>query len=326
MTQFVQSKSGQLGGGPVGGTAVFGPYPGVRGTSVNGVASGLVATSTSSTGDGVVGTTDELKGAAVRGTNSGGGVGLVGTSGGGDGVAGTSTSGDGVSGTSSTGHGVFGQSNGSSVYQGQPLMYSGVFGLNLANGHGVTGVSEGGYGVLAVSYKSYGLWVQTGGSGPAAHIEGDFEVTGNIVVNGDVLLKNMDVAENFVTDGRQVLDPGTVVIVDGSGSLRPSEAAYDKRVVGVISGAGEFRPAVVLGSNPRRDEANTPVALAGRVACKVDAGYAAIEIGDLLTTSPTNGHAMRADDPAKAFGAVLGKALARIEAGQGLIPILVICH
>jgi hypothetical protein len=259
----------------------------------------------------------------VRGTNSGGGVGLVGTSGGGDGVAGTSTSGDGVSGTSSAGHGVFGQSNGSGVYQGQPLMYSGVFGLNLANGHGVTGVSEGGYGVLAVSYNSYGLWVQNRGSGPAAHIEGDFEVTGNIVVNGDVLLKNMDVAENFATDGAKVVGPGTVVIVDGSGTLRPSEAGYDKRVVGVISGAGEFRPAVVLGSHPGQDQANTPVALAGRVACKVDARYAAIEIGDLLTTSPTTGHAMRADDPLRAFGAVIGKALARLDAGQGLIPILV---
>ena len=55
----------------------------------------------------------------------------------------------------------------------------------------------------------------------------------------------------------------------------------------------------------------------------MDAGYAAVEVGDLLTTSPTRGHAMKADDPLKSFGAVIGKALRRLEAGQELIPILV---
>ena len=66
-----------------------------------------------------------------------------------------------------------------------------------------------------------------------------------------------------------------------------------------------------------------PVALMGKVYCKVDAGYSPIDVGDLLTTSPTPGHAMKADDHDKAFGAVIGKALRRLEAGQGLIPILV---
>ena len=61
----------------------------------------------------------------------------------------------------------------------------------------------------------------------------------------------------------------------------------------------------------------------GKVYCKVDAQYAPIEVGDLLTTSPTLGHAMKAEDPWKAFGAVLGKALRPLAAGQGLIPILI---
>ena len=61
----------------------------------------------------------------------------------------------------------------------------------------------------------------------------------------------------------------------------------------------------------------------GKVYCKVDAEYAAIEVGDLLTTSPTPGHAMKATDPAKAFGTVIGKALRSLDAGTGLIPILV---
>ena len=66
-----------------------------------------------------------------------------------------------------------------------------------------------------------------------------------------------------------------------------------------------------------------PIALIGKVYCKVDTSYGAIEVGDLLTTSPTSGHAMKARDPLKAFGAVIGKALRSIENGAGLIPILV---
>jgi hypothetical protein len=66
-----------------------------------------------------------------------------------------------------------------------------------------------------------------------------------------------------------------------------------------------------------------PVALVGKVYCKVDAHYASIEVGDLLTTSDTPGHAMKATDPLKAFGSVIGKALRPLEAGQGLVPILI---
>jgi hypothetical protein len=66
-----------------------------------------------------------------------------------------------------------------------------------------------------------------------------------------------------------------------------------------------------------------PLALIGKTSCRVDAGYGAIEPGALLTTSETQGHAMKATDPAKAVGAVLGKALRPLRSGCGLIPIIV---
>jgi hypothetical protein len=65
------------------------------------------------------------------------------------------------------------------------------------------------------------------------------------------------------------------------------------------------------------------VALMGKVYCKADAQYAPIEVGDLLTTSPTLGHAMKADDPVRAFGAVIGKAMRPVKRGKNMIPILV---
>jgi hypothetical protein len=43
----------------------------------------------------------------------------------------------------------------------------------------------------------------------------------------------------------------------------------------------------------------------------------------MLTTSDTVGHAMKACDPVRAFGAVIGKALANLTDGRGLIPILI---
>jgi hypothetical protein len=42
-----------------------------------------------------------------------------------------------------------------------------------------------------------------------------------------------------------------------------------------------------------------------------------------LTTSPTPGHAMKAVDALKAFGAVIGKALKPLDRGVDMIPILV---
>ena len=67
----------------------------------------------------------------------------------------------------------------------------------------------------------------------------------------------------------------------------------------------------------------SPIALSGKVYCKAQAHRSPIEIGDLLTTSGTPGHAMKADDPSRAFGAVIGKALQPLPEGEGMIPILV---
>jgi hypothetical protein len=57
--------------------------------------------------------------------------------------------------------------------------------------------------------------------------------------------------------------------------------------------------------------------------CKVDADIAPVRAGDLLTTSPTRGHAQKVDDPSAAVGSIIGKALGSLEKGRGKIPVLV---
>lgn len=139
---------------------------------------------------------------------------------------------------------------------------------------------------------------------------------------GDIILTNADCAEDFEIGDSGDISPGTVMVLDSSGRLRRSERSYDTAVAGVISGAGDFKPGIVLGKQ-HSSEKRLPIALVGKVYCRVDADYAPIAPGDALTTSPTPGHAMKATEPSKSLGCLLGKALHPLKEGQGLIPILV---
>ncbi len=139
---------------------------------------------------------------------------------------------------------------------------------------------------------------------------------------GVVHVPNADCAEDFPLAEGVALAAGDVVVFDESSALRRSSEPYDKRVAGVISGAGDTRPGIVLGRRQHQSP-RLPVALVGKVNCRVDASFGTIAVGDLLTTSPRPGHAMKAEDPARAFGAVLGKALRPLTAGEGMIPVLV---
>lgn len=146
--------------------------------------------------------------------------------------------------------------------------------------------------------------------------------SGNINVTGDVLLTGGDCAEDFDITGVESVEPGTVMVIDDGGSLKPSQQAYDKRVAGVISGAGDYRPGITLDKQNNKGN-RLPLALTGKVYCKVDAEYNPIEVGDLLTTSPTIGHAMKVSDHIRSLGAIIGKALRPLKTGQDFIPILV---
>lgn len=142
--------------------------------------------------------------------------------------------------------------------------------------------------------------------------------------DGDIVLKNADFAEDF--DVQESLstkvEPGTLMILNEDGKLIESSKAYDKKVAGIVSGAGDYKPGIIMDKKPNLEN-RLPIALVGKVMCKVDASFGSIQVGDLLTSSPTMGHAMKADDPTKAFGSVIGKALGVLKEGKGLVPVLV---
>ena len=226
-------------------------------------------------------------------------------------IVGVADGGIGTHGTSKTSTGAGGVS-GSGV---------GVHGVSTA-GPGVRGDAEGGVGVFGSSQT--GIAVHGHGGRLAGFFEGNVEVTGDITVHGDVQLTGADLAEQFGVVGDLAAEPGCVVVLAGEDHVRVSDEPYDRRVAGVVSGAGDCRPGVVLGGQPRADR--RPLALTGKAWCKVDADCGAVDIGDMLTTSPTPGHAMLATDPTRSFGAVIGKALGSLSSGRGLVPVLVALH
>ncbi|MFC5060411.1 hypothetical protein [Saccharothrix xinjiangensis] len=183
-----------------------------------------------------------------------------------------------------------------------------------------------GAGKDTIHLRSGDAIARVGGNGKDGRIRlcrADNDVSMELdATSGDIILQNADCAEDFdIADGAEA-EPGTVMVLDEQGSLRPSARAYDSAVVGVVAGAGDFRPGIVLDRTPS-SRRRAPLSMVGKAYCMVDATTSAIAVGDLLASSDRPGHAMKAGDPARAFGAVLGKALRPLGEGTGLIPILV---
>lgn len=335
--------------------AITGISRGEETVGVQGIGDAVGVRGDGKTWHGVAGISQSTTGGVgVYGTNTAGGTGVVGESKEWMGVYGKSEStkggagvmgeaiGSGVIGKSQTWMGVYGETQ--STTGG-----AGVWGEHKANGTGTVGKSVGGVGVWGVSETHEGVHAETksvttaaiaaynlnpngtgaaiyakkeGGKGHAGFFDGNTWVSGELTVGKDIILANADCAEDFDIANAEAVEPGTVMVLSDNGVLQPSHQAYDKRVAGVISGAGDYKPGIVL-DKQGHNHYRKPVALLGKVFCKVDATSAPIEIGDLLTTSLLSGHAMKVTDSSKALGTIIGKALRPFREGQGLIPILI---
>jgi hypothetical protein len=312
--------------GAVGWTGA-GDKSGVFGHSTSG--SGV--TGRSDTNDGTVGWTGASDKSGVRGFSTDGrGVvgrsdknnGLVGWTGASDkgGVYGHSVNGFGMEAHSDNNNAI--RAHSSSTNQWVPTIY----GQNVGTGDGIYGWSQNRHGIFGVTYSSdpnhAGIYAVNNGAGYAARFDGTamtkvLEITGG-----------SDLSEQFEIhpyESGLAPSPGMVVSIDpeGEGGLVVSREACDRRVAGIISGAGGVQPGMLMGQKGSKADGSTPVALTGRVYCWADASDGAIQPGDLLTTSDTPGHAMKVTDYTKARGAILGKAMSSLEQGRGLLLVLV---
>jgi hypothetical protein len=216
---------------------------------------------------------------------------------------------------------------------------------NGKSGNAVAGIHNGKSGNAGDFYisnpdnTSAALRVVTEGSGPAIYAKAnDDGLAANFIgVTRTYVLQitgGADLSEQFevavATAGGseaqpEQIRPGSVVSIDPNnpGKLVISNRAYDRRVAGIISGAGGVRPGMLMSQSGSIADGSHPVALTGRVYCLADASYGPIKPGDLLTTSKTPGHAMRVISPAKAQGAIIGKAITGLKEGRGLVLVLV---
>jgi hypothetical protein len=153
---------------------------------------------------------------------------------------------------------------------------------------------------------------------------GNTNFGGRVVCSELQLTGGSDIAEPFEMKEPNKIEPGMVVVIDpdNPGKLKVSIKAYDRCVAGIVSGAGGIKPGVRMMSD-ESFENNHHVALTGRVYALCDASFGSIEPGDLLTTSPTSGYAMKVTDYQRAQGAILGKAMTKLDKGQGLVSVLV---
>ena len=260
------------------------------------------------------------------------------------GVSGYSQWGVGILGQAATGFGVYGASAGSGI--GGVGQAYGVYGASAApaqgQGYGGYFVSSTGIGVSGRStaqssvqnmfapgvsgYSQNGVGI-LGESGTG--VGGYF--VGNIVATGSKAGYVVDIARN---DGAEPLHRGDLVVVIGVADpvvgliptprVRKADTAASTAVIGVVDQG--YRPAE-NGVGRFNDDPIDPgdylslVTLGAFAVINVDATYGAIQPGDLLVSSPTPGHAMRADDPQ--VGTVIGKALDGLDAGTGVIAVMV---
>jgi hypothetical protein len=237
-------------------------------------------------------------------------------------------------------HGTLGPTKG--VYAYTPSANGQAIYAENPNGVAIQAVGDKGVAVYARSEQAVGLYaysdhaaaIQAVGNWGTNLIEAQevygastdmrFRVdrAGNVYTDGSYMTGGADMAE--LLPAVAGLEPGDVLAIGLDGDLVRSSAPYQTAVAGVYS----TKPGIVGGAGGAEGslaEGQAPLAILGVVPTKVSAENGAIAPGDLLTTSATHGHAMRAGSTAP-MGTILGKALEPLAQGTGVIRVLVTLH
>jgi hypothetical protein len=170
------------------------------------------------------------------------------------------------------------------------------------------------------------IWLYKADGTPSLGLNGDSGGDSRVITDELEIRGGSDLSEQFDINGvKDAVKPGMLVSIDPKrlGKLQISNGAYDNKVAGIISGAGGIKPGMLMGQKGSAADGVYPVALTGRVYCWADASTGAIQAGDMLTTSSIPGHAMKATDRERSYGAVIGKAMSSLDEGRGLVFVLV---
>jgi hypothetical protein len=212
------------------------------------------------------------------------------------------------------------------VAPGAGQLNFGLYATASGSGEAVRGDSQSGVGVVGTTTSTAGYggyFINTAAGGIALWADGLAQVKTLRILGGSDLAEPFDVSS---APSQPTIEPGMVVVIDEShpGELRLTDQPYDSKVAGVVSGANGLAPGMIMKAEGQEHaDGSHPVAMTGRAWVWVDASFGAVKPGDLLTTSATAGHAMRASDQGRSFGAVVGKAMTGLDSGKGLVLVLV---
>ena len=260
-------------------------------------------------------------GIGVWGSQAGSGWGVYGESPSGSGVYGYSTDGRGVYGGSSTGVAGYFTSGGTTL--SAPTVYANNTNTTAGEPAGIAIYARNAGGDATIVARNTGAGDTYRSMNSAGNVAFAVRNNGRVWTSAVQIYGGGDLAEKFETSDAKP-EPGTLMVIDENnpGKLKASATAYDRKVAGVVSGAGGVNPGMVLHQEGVLD-GDVEVAVVGRVYVKADATYGPIQPGDLLTTSDTPGHAMKASDPSRSHGAIIGKAMTALDEGTGLVLVLV---
>ncbi len=149
--------------------------------------------------------------------------------------------------------------------------------------------------------------------------------TGKGFFDGGTQTGGADFAESISASGtKRKYEPGDVLAIDPNSDRQValSNGPYSTLVAGIYS----TKPGIV-GTIHRSEDptlaSEIPMAVVGIVPCNVSTENGPISRGDLLVTSSRPGYAMRGTDRARLSGAIIGKALQPLAAGNGKIEVLI---
>jgi hypothetical protein len=153
-------------------------------------------------------------------------------------------------------------------------------------------------------------------------IDADYNGAGRIITEELQITGGADFAESFDIsyDNVEVLAGMAVSInTEQAGALTLADTEYDKKVIGIISGANDINPGMIMGQKGSIANGEYPVAITGRVYAYATNINGEIEPGDLLTTSSKPGYLMKVTDKDKAFGSIVGKAMTSWDQEHGFV-------
>ncbi len=207
-----------------------------------------------------------------------------------------------------------------------------------ATGAGVAGISRFGAGGIFSSEHSYSLIADGTGSllkqyDENTSLSGEgmgLLVLGNSEFNGQVVFRREkkpadfpgSIVEYFEVDDTEYITPGDILAVsdEGNSVLSRSRQKYNPAVIGVVSG----NPLITI-NNSGKEEKIYPVALAGKILCRIDARNNPVKPGDLIVSSDTPGCGMCGKiDSFDKTGTVIGKALSGLSDGIDLLPVFIL--